>query len=204
MTMFGRVPGSIAAACAAFAGMMRDRRGVAAVEFAFVVPLMLAMYFVTVELAQGIATNKKVGRVASIVADLVTQQDKVTGAELDAIMQIGDAIMQPYERTKPAMVVRAIEITPAPNSQVRVLWTRTRNGTCPATPGTVNVPPALNVPNSFLIQVKSELCYRPMIAWKEGQKSALGLGGMIGNIDMDETYFLRPRMSTTIPCTTGC
>lgn len=54
--------------------LVRDRRGIAAVEFAIIVPLLLAMYFVTLEAGQGLETNKKLGRVASIVADLVTQE----------------------------------------------------------------------------------------------------------------------------------
>lgn len=208
MTVFGRMPAWIAAACGACVRLANDRRGVAAVEFAFIAPLLLVMYFITAEVAQGIATNKKVGRVASIVADLITQQDKVTGAELDAILQIGDAIVQPYSRTTPKIIARAIEITPAPNSQVRVLWTRTRNGSadaaCTSKPDTVTVPPALNVPNTFLIQVKTELCYKPMIAWSDDQKAALGLMSAFAKIEMKESYYLRPRMSTTIPCTTGC
>ena len=53
-----------------------DRRGVAAVEFALIAPLLLSMYFVTMEVSQGIEANKKVGRVGSIVADLVTQQQR--------------------------------------------------------------------------------------------------------------------------------
>ena len=72
---------------AAIAGLLRDRRGVAALEFALIVPLLLSMYFVTMEVSQAIETNKKVGRVGSMVADLVTQQQTITKAELDAIMR---------------------------------------------------------------------------------------------------------------------
>jgi Flp pilus assembly protein TadG len=38
--------------------LIPDRRGVAAVEFALVAPLLLCMYFVTMEVAQGIEANK--------------------------------------------------------------------------------------------------------------------------------------------------
>ena len=66
-----------------------DRRGVAAIEFALVTPLLLCMYFVTMEVSQAIETNKKVSRVGSMVADLVTQQQQITKSELNAIMEIG-------------------------------------------------------------------------------------------------------------------
>ncbi|TIO04469.1 MAG: pilus assembly protein, partial [Mesorhizobium sp.] len=66
-----------------------DRRGVAAIEFAFIVPVLLIMYFITMEASQAIETSKKVSRIGSMVADLVTQQTSVTKADLDAIMKIG-------------------------------------------------------------------------------------------------------------------
>lgn len=85
-------------------GMARfctDRRGVAAIEFAFLAPVLLAMYFVTMEVSQGIETNKKVSRIASMVADLVTQQSSVTEADIKAIMDIGISTLQPYNRSTP-------------------------------------------------------------------------------------------------------
>ena len=88
-----------------------DRRGVAAIEFALVAPLLLCMYFVTMEVSQAIETNKKVSRVGSMVADLVTQQSTTSMSELEAIMQIGQALLTPYYRSKPDDHVTAIEIT---------------------------------------------------------------------------------------------
>ncbi|MBE0692234.1 MAG: pilus assembly protein, partial [Aquamicrobium sp.] len=69
-------------------GVIADRRGVAAIEFAFIAPLLLMLYFVTMEVAQGIETNKKVSRVGSMVADLVTQQSReISTSDLDPIMR---------------------------------------------------------------------------------------------------------------------
>ena len=36
-----------------------DRRGVAAIEFAFIVPVLLIMYFVTMEASQAIETARR-------------------------------------------------------------------------------------------------------------------------------------------------
>ena len=57
------------------ARLLGDRRGAAAIEFAFIAPLLLSMYLVTMEVSQAIEVNKKIARVGSMVADLVTQQD---------------------------------------------------------------------------------------------------------------------------------
>ena len=104
--------------------LIGDRRGVAAIEFAFIVPLLLSMYFVTMEVSQAIETNKKVSRVGSMVADLVTQQQTITKAELDAIMAIGESLLQPYNRSKPTITITAIEITDEATPKVKVVWSR--------------------------------------------------------------------------------
>ncbi|TIV67834.1 MAG: pilus assembly protein, partial [Mesorhizobium sp.] len=90
----GAHPG-ISAILAKVARFCRDRRGVAAIEFAFIVPVLLIMYFITMEASQAIETSKKVSRIGSMVADLVTQQPSVKTADLDAIMKIGTSTLQP-------------------------------------------------------------------------------------------------------------
>jgi Flp pilus assembly protein TadG len=184
--------------------LQSDRRGVAAVEFAFIVPLLLSMYFVTMEVSQAIETNKKVSRVGSMVADLVTQQDKTVKSELDAILAIGESLLQPYNRSKPKIVITAIEITDETSPKVKVFWSRKlEDGTF--APGaakgtTTTVPTALNTRGSFLVRVESDLSYQPVVTWAAVDKPALGLTAAFDDISMSETYYLRPRISTTIPC----
>jgi Flp pilus assembly protein TadG len=195
---------AIAKLVAGFARLIPDRRGVAAVEFALVAPLLLSMYFVTMEVAQGIEANRKVGRVGSMVADLITQQTEVTPAQLKAIMQIGGSIMQPYHRSAPTIVVTAIDITQDPGSQVNVAWSgKLEDGVYskdPVTEDTTTVPQTLNIPGTFLIRVDSYLDYKPLITWDEEDKPTLGLMAAFNNIPMKETYYLRPRMSPTVKC----
>ena len=40
--------------------LIGDRRGLAAIEFAMLVPIMLVMFFGTVELSSGVAVDRKV------------------------------------------------------------------------------------------------------------------------------------------------
>jgi Flp pilus assembly protein TadG len=193
--------------CRKLRQLARDRRGVAAVEFAIIAPLLLTLYFVTMEIAQAIETNKKIGRVASMVADLVTQQDKVEPGTIDAIMEIGGAILQPYNRSRPTIEVTAVQLTDDNNPRAEVVWSRkldngtTSQGAAPGT--TMDVPANLRTPGSFLIRVSGRLDYRPVITWTADQKANLGLAGAFDRIAMNEIYYLRPRMSQMIPCD-GC
>jgi Flp pilus assembly protein TadG len=181
-----------------------DRRGVAAIEFAFIAPLLLVMYFVTMEVAQGIDSNKKVGRVASIVGDLLTQQQTLTQENIKEIMQIGEATLQPYNRTRPKITATAIEVTNEDPPKVKVVWSRRYHDgafTQVDAPGTITtVPEKLKIKGSFLIRVQNELDYRPVITWTATQKKATGLTAAFDSIDMKEVYYLRPRMSQSVTC----
>lgn len=188
-----------------FRRLLADRRGAAAVEFAFIAPVLLSLYFVTMEVSQGIEANKKVARVGSIVADLVTQQPSIMKSEIDAIMRIGEGTLQPYNRSKPEIIITAIEVTDEATPKVRVVWSRKLvNGAFSAGAAklsTTTVPEKLNIRNSFLIRVESKLTYTPVITWTADQKAGLGLAAAFDGISMKENYYLRPRQSMTIPCT---
>ncbi len=58
-----------------FAG---DRKGVSAVEFALILPLMLALYFGGIELGDALTIKRKVTRVTSSLSDLVTQSTTIS------------------------------------------------------------------------------------------------------------------------------
>ncbi len=184
--------------------LVGNEKGVAAIEFAFIAPILLTLYFVTMEVAQAVESNRKVGRAASMIADLVTQQQTIKKTELDAIMQIGLSIMQPYGRTTPEFVITAIEITDEDSPKVKVAWSRKLvNGTASRdlSAGTITtIPSKLKIRDSFLIKVETNLNYKPIITYSATQKETLGLMGAFDNITMSERYFLRPRQSSSIPC----
>ncbi|SMH34599.1 TadE/TadG family type IV pilus assembly protein [Mesorhizobium australicum] len=192
------------------AGLLRraaaDRKGVAAIEFAFIAPLLLTMYFVTMEIAPAIDANKKVGRAASMIADLVTQQQSISKTEVEAIMSIGEATLNPYSRTQLKVVITAIRISNDDVPTVTVAWSRKMvDGAFSqdaAKDSTTTVPETLRIKGSFLIRVETSLDYRPIITWTASEKQATGLLAAFDNINMQETYYLRPRMSTTIDCST--
>lgn len=196
--------GKIAAFFGGAARLCKDRRGVAAIEFAFIAPLLLAMYFVTMEVSQGIETSKKVSRIGSMVADLVTQQPTVSPTILKSIMMIGEATIQPYNRSKPKIFITAIAISTDATPQATVEWSRRLiegvDSAGAAPKSITTVPDALRIPGTHLIRVESILDYQPVIAWAADSKPALGLTSAFSNIGMNETYYLRPRMSTTVEC----
>ena len=78
------------------AGVARDERGVSAVEFALLLPLMLALYLGAVELSQGIAADRKVTLTSRTVADLVSQVTNINNAGMTNSLNAAAAVMAPY------------------------------------------------------------------------------------------------------------
>ena len=67
---------NVAGALSKFA---RDRRGVSAVEFAMILPLMLTLYLGTVEVSQGISIDRKV----TLTTRTVTRADRSAGTSTE-------------------------------------------------------------------------------------------------------------------------
>ena len=64
-----------------------DSRGLAAVEFAMIVPLMLVLFFGTVEFSSGVAVDRKVTMMARTLSDLTSQNISVTDTAADQLLQ---------------------------------------------------------------------------------------------------------------------
>lgn len=82
-----------------FTRLAGDERGVSAVEFAMLAPVLIAFYFGMAEFCQGYMAQKRMGHVSAMVADLVAQEEAITTASLDDIFEIGGLIMKPFSTT---------------------------------------------------------------------------------------------------------
>ena len=56
----------------------RDRRGVSALEFALVAPMMITLYFGCVEVSDGVAVDRKVSLTSATLANLVAQSTAIS------------------------------------------------------------------------------------------------------------------------------
>jgi len=183
---------------------LRDKRGVAALEFALIVPLMLTMYLGTIEISTAIAVNRKVSRVASTIADLVTQQDEVNKDKLDNILEIGEAVLFPYDSRKPDIWITAINVDSSYPEGGKVAWSRRYDkGSFQEGLGDdedTYVPTDLRIDGTFLVRVDAKLDYAPVVNWLIGETIGTVKNG-VGVLEMSERYFLRPRLGEAIPCT---
>ncbi len=96
MTLFHDIATHVQAAKLGRA-FFRNKKGTAAVEFAFILPLMIMLYWGAVQIYEATSVNRRVNTVASSVADLVTQVSEVDDAALARITDIAEGIMTPYD-----------------------------------------------------------------------------------------------------------
>ena len=171
-----------------------DTRGLAAVEFAMVVPLMLVLFFGTVEFSSGVAVDRKVTLMARTLSDLTSQNVSVTDAQLTNIFNASTGIMTPYSATPLNSTITELYVDPT-TKIARVQWSK---GAAPrGTGSTVAIPAALQVGDTYLIYSEVSYKYVPAIGYVMA-KAGINL--------IDFTY-TRPRQSTcvmynTTVCTT--
>ncbi len=143
-----------------FAG---DKRGVSAVEFAMLLPLMVTLYIGGVEVSSAIAVDRKVTLVARTLGDLVAQSTTVNATDMTNILNAATTVVQPYPDTPLKVVVSRVDIDA--NSAAKVIWSKTKNGTARAVNSTVTLPAALNTANTSLIWAETEYAYTPTIGY---------------------------------------
>jgi Flp pilus assembly protein TadG len=180
-------------------GLFGDDSGIAAVEFAMIVPLMLVLFFGTVEFSSALAIDRKVTIMARTLSDLVSQNTSVTATQLTNIFNAGTGIMTPYSSSP--VNARIVELYIDANLQVHQIWSVTSGATPPT--GIVSVPTALKVASTYLIYSEVKYTYVPSIGYVMAK----------GGITMSDFTYTRPRQSlcvfnpppnpTSSPCPTS-
>jgi Flp pilus assembly protein TadG len=179
---------------ASVVGLAADPRGVAAVEFAAVLPVMLAMYLGTVEVSQGVSIDRKVTLLSRALSDLTAQAATVDNTELNNIFAAAATVLAPFPATNAQMVISSIVFDGTnPMPKAKVAWSEARGtGAVPRTrcdaelPTTV-IPTGIRLKDSSVIMAEIRLPYTPQIGYV-----------LTGTITLGETTFMRPRLQTYV------
>jgi Flp pilus assembly protein TadG len=166
-------------------GLAGDERGVSAVEFAMLLPLMLSLYLGAVELSQGIAADRKVTLTARTVADLVSQAFSINNADMTNSLNAASAVMAPYPVGNLKVTVSSVQIDA--NSKATIAWSDTLNGTARGVGSTVTLPSALLVANTYLIWGEVQYTYKPTIGYV-----------VTGTLTLKDQIYMRPRLSNSV------
>ena len=164
----------------AFRRFGRDRRGVSAVEFAFIAPLMIGLYLGCVEVSEGVAADRKVSLTAGALANLTARVATISTADMTNILDASSAIIAPYAAGNLKMTVTCLSIDANKNAKVK--WSVTRNGTVES--GTLTIPAALDVANTQLIYSEVSYAYTPIVGYT-----------ISGTLTLSDHMYMSPRIT---------
>ena len=165
--------------------LLRDKRGVSAVEFAMLLPLMVTLYLGGVEVSQAVAIDRKATLIARSLADLIAQSTTVSNADMSNILAATTAIIVPYNDAKLKVTVSSVAIDN--NGIAKIAWSDTKNGTARAVGTTVALPAALVINNSSLIWAETQYAYTPTIGYV-----------IVGTKNLNDQIYMRPRLADSV------
>ena len=176
-------------------GFWRDRRGVSAVEFALIAPVLVIFYCGLAELTQAMMAQRRVSNIASSIGDLVAQSAQLSDARAADIFTIGNTIMAPFPTTNLRMCLASVSSDATGKDTVDWAVVYNAHANCPAK-GTVlatSVVPVGVLPASqSIIMAKTSYAYKSPIKFV-----------MPSTVNFYRTYYLRPRKSETVLKVTG-
>lgn len=162
-----------------------DERGLSAVEFALILPVMIIMYIGAVEFSHALTVDRRVSSVASATADLTAQTEQVDAQSVQDIFTASTSILTPYSVAPISIVLTSVVADE--NNDTTVAWSCAMNGSPHGEGSNFSLPSGLTQPFSSVIVAEVTYNYTSPI----GEYLTSG-------ITMSETFYLRPRRSLTV------
>lgn len=194
-----------------FRRFMTATAGVAAIEFAYLAPLLMIMAFGTFETARAVLMHRRFQRVTAMVGYLVaretqlgTNQTEAT-AELNGIMRSAEHVMKPYSTGPLKVGIMSIRASAANANVTTVEWSYSYQGkavpNCPA-PKAMPAAGMLEKGNAA-IMVEAQYVYTPIIA-----NIATIVPGLQNTMTWNDTIAHAPRNNCIdyagMNCSAGC
>jgi Flp pilus assembly protein TadG len=163
-----------------------NNSGLAAVEFAMIIPIMAVLLVGTNEFAAGVAIDRKVTIMARTLSDLTSQNTSVTDTQLTNFFAASTAIMTPYASAPVQGTISELYINPS-TLKARVQWSK---GVEARSPGdVVEIPDALKIAGTYLIYSEVKYKYVPSVAWFINK---------VNGITLSDVSYTRPRQSLCV------
>lgn len=169
----------------------RDERGVSAVEFALIVPVVLVLLIGMVYVNEALTVHRKLRQVSFAAADLIAQQDKVTEADVTLTLAGAASLLSPYDTASLQLVLSVIEVE---NGVQSVVWSRAYQAT-PESPGD---DPAFPVPDDLLLEGVQTVAVRADYSYRSIFSDLAQLFTSGGELAMRDHMYERPRISEEI------
>ena len=156
--------------------------GMAAVEFAVILPFMLVAYLGGVEIGEGVAINRKVAITTRAVADLASRYITIHNTDSATILGAASTIISPYPSAPLAVTISGVKVDNKGNPTID--WSDTLGGTAHTVGSPVTLPGTLNTPNAYYVLGEVTYTYTPTFGYV-----------MTGHFPLSGQIFMSPRQS---------
>jgi Flp pilus assembly protein TadG len=167
---------------------MHDRRGVSAIEFAMIAPILILLYVGIAEIGNLATIYRRTSSVAATAADLTAQVKSVSTADLQDIVSASSSILTPYS-TSPLKIVLS-SVVADQNNNGKVTWSYANKGSGRAVNSAYAVPAGLTEAGSSVIVAEITYAFTPLV----NLTSVFSPGAF----DIKRTFYTRPRRSLTV------
>ena len=170
---------------------LRDERGVSAVEFALIVPVVLILLIGMVYINEALTVHRKLRQVTIAAADLIAQQDEVTEENVALTLAGAASLLSPYDTASLSLVLTVIAVEAGEQS---VVWSRALH----ATPETAGEAPAFPVPDDLALDGVQTVAVRADFTYHSIFSALAELFTQGGDLPMRDHMYERPRISDAI------
>lgn len=173
--------------------LIDDRRGVGAVEFAIVAPVLVMTYIGAFEISVAVSMTRKISRAASTVSDLLTRSDSTNKATLDTMKDVTKNVIAPFSQDGYTLKITGIAIDSSGNATVA--WSRDQKAATPpyVTGSKITLPPDVVVKDAFIVRTELTVPHKILLM-------APGLSSQISTISLSRTSYFRKRVGDKITC----
>lgn len=167
-----------------FIRFYKNRDGLAATEFALILPLLLILLTGMIDLGNGMMTKKKTVGASQIVGDLLTRTATVTQEQIDDAVYAGGLAMAPYPVADYGVDIVSVEFAGEPPAP-QIVWRETVNMT--PDPDILSRVTQLNERGEGVLVVNATYKFNPLF-----------VGFAVKNIILSEYSFSRGRRSSVV------
>ena len=165
---------------------VKSTRGIAAVEFAMVLPVLAVIFLASTDAGRAIAIYMKVRATTYTIAAITNQYSIIHDADVQGNLGAAATVLAPYSTGPLAITISQIAIDSSGNATVS--WSDTLGGTAHVKGTPMTVPSNLKVPGSFLVFGEVSYGYQPLF----------GYFGANTAINLSDNLYTTPRISASI------
>ena len=166
---------------------LKDRRGIASIEFAIALPLMLVGTFGTFEIGRYIRAATRLDDSAEMLADIVAQQTNVTSTTMANFCTGALLTMSPFMTTSFKAAVASVTYSSSTSTRAVDWHDETCGSATPMTNAVALATPLTPNASESAIVVTVTFTYTPTVAI-----------AFTAPMTMTRTAFARPRVGTSV------